>query len=159
MTTTQPFPENPSYIAVVRGLLRMHELRAQGQFESPEADALRDAMDSPWEGLSETERTRLRGLSEDLNALSEIALDNPSPAMSADTQERINQVHETRQRGDWDTALELLRRSETYIPPALASYLRGTIWGAAGDAATAAVFFEHASHVEPTNQVFQTVKL
>ena len=47
-------------------LLRLHALTAGRQEESVEADELRDAMDYPWQQLSDEERECVRGLSADL---------------------------------------------------------------------------------------------
>jgi tetratricopeptide (TPR) repeat protein len=151
MTMPQPFPVNPNYQTVIRGLLRMHRLTIDGQFESPEADAIRDAMDGPWEALSDVERKRIGGLSEDLNAISDSMSAQAPLEMNPQVQEKLVQAYDARQRGEWDRALELLRRWGRYAPPALISYLRGTIWQEAGDAGTAAVFVEHACRLEPEN--------
>jgi len=56
---------------------------------------------------------------------------------------------EARQRGEWDRALDLLRRWRAHIDPALLSYLRGSIWLEAGDVETAADFFAHAARLLP----------
>lgn len=150
----QPFPVNPNYLAVIQGLLRMHRLSADGRFESPEADALRDEMDAPCEGLSDVERKRIAGLSADLNAISEIPAAQP-PVMQSQSRATLIQATEAWRQGEWDRALELLRIAGNSAPPALVSHLRGEIWRDAGDAATAAVFFEHASRLEPENGNFQ----
>lgn len=39
---------------------RLDGLIADGAGDSPEADALRDAMDGPWDGMTEAERARAR---------------------------------------------------------------------------------------------------
>jgi tetratricopeptide (TPR) repeat protein len=155
----QPFPVNPSYLTVIRGLLRLHRLTVNGQFESPEADIIHDAMDGPWEALSDVERKRIGGLSEDLNAISDSTSAQAPLEMNPQVQEKLVQAYEARQRGEWDKALELLRRWGRYAPAALISYLRGRIWQAAGDAGTAAVFFEHASRLEPANGNYQAALL
>ena len=159
MTKPQPFPVNLHYLTALRGLLRMHRLAADGLFESPEADAIRDAMDAPWQGLSDVERKRIGGLSEDLNAISEITSAEPPSMINPQAQAKLVQAGEARWRGEWDKALELLRRWGKHASPALVSYLRGAIWRAAGDAGTAAVFFEHASRLEPENGGYQAVLL
>ena len=155
MTMPQPFPVNPNYLTVICGLLEMHRLSAQDLFESPQADAVRDAMDVPWQGLSAIERKRLAGLSEDLNAMSETTSAPAPQELNHDTQAKLVQVYEARKRGEWDKALELLRQWGKDAPLALASYVRGTIWRAAGDMNTAIVFFEHASRLEPENCFFR----
>jgi hypothetical protein len=149
------FPVNPNYRTVVRGLLRMHKLAAQGKFESPEADALRDAMDAPWVGLSGAERQRLRGLSMDLNELSEVAAACGAQQINSQAQGKLVEADEALQRGEWDESLDLLRQWGRDVPAAQISYLRGTIWKLAGDFETAAVFFEHASRLEPENDNYR----
>jgi tetratricopeptide (TPR) repeat protein len=148
---------NPNYLAMVRGTRELHQLLAAGKDDSPEADAIRDATDGPWEALSETERDRVCNLSEDLYSLVE-----PPPAlqpMNPQAQAKLNDAIEAKQRGEWDRALDLLRRWRAYIDQALISYLRGSIWLEAGDPGTAALFFEHASKLEPANEKYLAMSL
>src|SRR5260370_1197618 len=67
----KPYSSRPAYVQSIRGLLRLHELAQSGQDESPEADAIRDSLERPWYELSEVEKKRIAGLSEDLYAISE----------------------------------------------------------------------------------------
>jgi hypothetical protein len=69
MNTMQPFSTNPHYRIVIHGLFEMYRLAKEGKFDSPEADAIRDAMDEPWELLTEAERQRAGELSAELNAI------------------------------------------------------------------------------------------
>jgi tetratricopeptide (TPR) repeat protein len=154
-----PLSNSPDFLAVRRGLLRMHQLAAKGLFESAEAEALRDAMDAPWEGLTAGERDRLTGLSADLNAISEILAERPAAEANPQAQGKLVEAYEARERGEWDRSLALLRRWDKYVPSALASYLRGSIWRAAGDAGVAAVFFDHASRLDPGNGNYEAVLL
>lgn len=148
---------SPSYRAMVRGTRELHRLIAAGKEDSPEADAIRDATDGPWEALSEVERTRVRNLSEDLYFLSE-APPAPQP-MSPEAQAKLNEAFEAKQRGSWDRALDLVRQWRAHIDPALISYLRGTIWLEAGDPETAALFFEHASNSQRENENYLSLFL
>ncbi|MCY2988457.1 MAG: hypothetical protein NTY19_11410 [Planctomycetota bacterium] len=148
---------NPSYVAMVRGSRELHQFLAAGKDDSPEADALRDATDGPWKALSEVERNRIRNLSEDLYSLVE-----PPPAaqpMNFQAQAKLNEAFEARQRGEWDRALDLLRRWRAHIDPALVSYLRGSIWLEAGDPETAALFYEHALRLQPNTENYQAMFL
>jgi hypothetical protein len=146
---------SPSYLAMVRGTRELHQLLAAGMDDSPEADAIRDATDGPWQALSEVERNRVRNLSEDLYSLVEPP-PTPQP-MNPQAQAKVNESHEARQKGEWDKSLDLLRHWRAHIDPALLSYLRGTIWLEAGDAATAAIFLEHACRLQPNNERFQAM--
>lgn len=60
---------NDNYLKVVHGLLEMYRLTREGKFDSPEADAIPDEMDAPWAALSESERVKMRELSEAINAI------------------------------------------------------------------------------------------
>jgi tetratricopeptide (TPR) repeat protein len=145
----KPLTMNPNYLAMVRGTRELHRLSVAGKDESPEADAVRDGTDRSWEALPEVERQRIRNLSEDLYSLAE-----PPPAarpMNPQAQAKLNDAFEARQRGEWDRALDLLRRSSANLDPALVSYLRGSIWLEAGDPETAVLFYEHASKLQPEN--------
>jgi tetratricopeptide (TPR) repeat protein len=146
----KPLTLNPNYVAMVRGTRELHQLLAAGKDDSPEADTIREATDGPWEALSEVERNRVRNLSEDLYSLVEPP-PNPQP-MNPQAQAKLTQAFEAKQRGEWDRALDLLRRWRAYIDPALVSYLRGSIWLEAGDPATAALFYEHAFNSQRDNE-------
>lgn len=155
----RPFPKSPSYNTTMSGLLRMHQFSLlAGQEESEAADLVRESMCEPWEGLSKAEKERFTGLSKDLYAIGE-GSDQSSEPMNPQAQAKIVEAYEAREAGDWDRALELLRRWGKHMPPALVSYLRGTIWRSAGEPATAAVFFGHASHLEPENENYQAALL
>jgi tetratricopeptide (TPR) repeat protein len=136
----------------------MHQLSFARQEESEAADVVREAMCEPWEGLSNLEKERFTGLSKDLYEISDDPAQPPEP-MNPQAQGKLVEAYEARGRGDWDQALDLLRRWGKHIPPALVSYLRGTIWRAAGEPAAAAAFFEHASRLEPANENYQAVLL
>ena len=69
----QPLTMSASYLAIIRGLRELHELTAAGRLDSPEADAVRDATDAPWEALTEEEKRRISGLSEDLYSITDLA--------------------------------------------------------------------------------------
>jgi hypothetical protein len=71
MTIEQRFSTNPHYHKVIHGLFEMYRLAKEGKFESAEADAVRDAMDEPWELLNDAEKQRARELSVELNAIIE----------------------------------------------------------------------------------------
>jgi hypothetical protein len=141
----------------VRGVRELHQLSVAGNEDSPEADAIRDATDLPWEALSEVERERVGNLSEDLYSLVE-----PPPAaqpMNSQAQAKLLEAIDARQRGEWDKALDLLRRWRTHFDPALVSYLRGSIWLDAGDPETASLFYQHAFKLEPGSENYRAMFL
>jgi hypothetical protein len=69
--------------------------------------------------------------------------------MNPQVQARLVEVDEARRRGEWDRALELLRRWAASIEPSVLSDLRGFTGLEAGDPETAALFFEDASRRQP----------
>ena len=114
MKDTAATDDTPAH-AYGRLLLRLHDLIAKGQGDSPEADAVRDRMDGPWHALTEAEQELLGGLSEDLYALAE---GNPrSVRMSAEERRQWGQEFRTAfEAGAWDRALVLLRRPPDDVP-------------------------------------------
>src|ERR1035438_3277176 len=100
-----PFSENSNCRLEIRALLRLHRLWQDGKGESPEADAIRDD-EEPWRLLSELERKRVRGLSEDLNSISEPPATELLKEMNPQAHAKLAKVCETRERGEWDDALE-----------------------------------------------------
>ena len=147
-----PFSKEPDYVYSVQGLHRLHALFAAGKGQTPEADELRDTLDEPWTHLSEIERERINGLSADLYSLT----DPPEPPLPMNPQAEKNLADAIKacEAGEWDRALGLLRRWSRYVEPARLSVLRGKIWIGAGDATTAALFFDHASRLEPENAAY-----
>lgn len=143
-------PVSPNYRQVLRGYLRLHQLTVEGRDESPDADAVRDSLDLPWRALGRAERERVQGLSADLFNISEPISDSPQE-MPPHAQKALAEAFEAKQRGEWDRTLDLLRRWGKFIAPALLSYLRGGVWSEAGYPEVGAVFYEHASNLEPEN--------
>jgi tetratricopeptide (TPR) repeat protein len=153
----QPFSTRPAYVESIRGLLRLHILAETGQDESSEADAIRDSLERPWYDLSEAEKKRISGLSADLYSMSEPA-GEPRP-MNPQAQRKLLEAVEARQAGDWDEALELLRRWGKHLDPAVLSFLRGSVWQEAGDSDTAIPFYQHASRLDPRDDKFMCMYL
>ena len=145
-----PLVMSSNYLAIVRGLRELHQHRIAGREDSPEADAIRDATDTAWERLTEVEKKRLSGLSEDLFSVSD-AERLTVREMNPQAQSRLAEVIQARERGEWDRVFEILRRWSAYLDPSLLNYLRGSTWLAAGDPATASLFVRHASTLQPDN--------
>ena len=153
----QPFSTRPSYLQSIRGLLRLHQLTAAGQDESADADAIRDNLERPWYELSEIERQCVAGLSEDLYSITE-ASGQPLQT-TPQAQRKLLEAIDAREAGDWDKALEILRRWGRYLDPAQLSFLRGSVWHKAGDNETAATFYEHATRLNPDDDHFMCMHL
>ncbi len=147
-----------SFKLVAKGLVALHILGKAGKDESPEADSVRDSLDLPLAALNRIEKERAQWLSEDLYSVSE-----PSSAtqkeMNPQAQQQLNEAIEARQKCEWDRALNLLRRWREYIAPPLLSYIRGSIWLAAGNADVATMFYGHATENDPENDNYQAIYL
>jgi len=151
--------DNPTFRLVVKGLLQLHDLGRRGQDDSPEAEAVRDALDAPISILSESEQERAQWLSEDLYSISDPHDSATQQPMTAEAQLGLTEAVEARQSGEFDRALKLLRRWQDYISPALLSYMRGTVWLEADYPEVATVFLEHASACEPANGNYRALYL
>ena len=57
---------SPAYFAYVGLLRRLHQLIAQGAGDSLDADAIRDAMDTPWAQMTQAEVEKANRLSASL---------------------------------------------------------------------------------------------
>jgi hypothetical protein len=145
--TRQLFSTSLSYLQYISGVRELHALIKAGLDDSPEADAIRDGMDHPWHDLSETDQTRIRGLSADLYSISDPPHE-PLPG-NRQVQRKLIEAGEAKEAGNWDLALSILREWSRYIDPSLLSSFRGEIWQAAGDDETAKLFFDHAASLMP----------
>jgi hypothetical protein len=156
MASPHALEMSPNYLAVVRGIRDLHRLRVAGRDDSSDADAIRDATDEPWQALSDVERKRASGLSEDLYSITESAGER-ALAITQEAQAGLNEAIRAQEAGDWDRALELLRRWGNHVAPAILSSLRGSIWLAAGDPEMAALFFEHAAKLQPDEGYYRAL--
>lgn len=145
----RPFSTSPSYLQYIQALRDLHALTLAGRDGSPEADAICNGMDQPWYDLSEIEQRRIKGLSEDLYSISDPPRE-PLP-LNPQAQRKLDEATEAWLTGRWDHGLELLRRWGRYLDPAILSNRRGSLWRDAGDHSTAALFFQHAAQLDPTN--------
>ncbi|HEY2154841.1 MAG TPA: hypothetical protein VGH33_04380, partial [Isosphaeraceae bacterium] len=118
--TKRPLSMSPAYVQYVRGLHRLHALIREDRDDSPEGDAVRDSMDEPGYALSEAERERVGGLSEDLYSISDPPAE-PKPPNPQATR-RLMEAAESFHAGELDQALALLRRWGKHLEPAYLSF-------------------------------------
>jgi tetratricopeptide (TPR) repeat protein len=156
MVAHTPF-YSPSFHRVAKGLLALHWLIKDGKDDSPEADAVRDALDTPLKALNRIEKERAQWLSEDLYSVSEPPQAATLKEMNSQAQQQLNEALEARQRREWDQALALLRHCRESISPALLSYIRGSIWLEAGLPDVAAAFYGHALASDPANANYRAI--
>lgn len=141
----------------IDGLLRLHDLTAANEDETPQAEVVRSLLEESWASLSETERRQVTGLSKDLYSITDpVAVPLPENPQS---RKRLNEATVSLTSGDWEGALDLLRRWSRYVQPAELAYRRGRLWQQARYYAVAAVFFQHASEIDPSNGNYAGVYL
>ena len=135
-----------------RLLIRLHELIAEGNGDSDEADIVRDQMEPSWYSMNYLEQDRVGSLSGDLYELSE---NGPKPlAMTAEERKAWGQEWKTAyEAGDWDKVLDLLRRPPLDVSRQDIFLLRGRAWEKLGDAEVAAVFMKEAERLGAASMV------
>lgn len=143
----------PGMHTFARLLLRLHGYVVEGKGDSEEADALRDEMDQYWNGMTEAERERLRGLSEDLDVLTEggVKLIPVSVAQRKEWSQNLKKAWESE---DWDQLLKMLRRPPSDVRPDAAAFLQARCWEHLGDLETALVFAQAAERLNSENAAF-----
>lgn len=132
--------------------LRLHDLIANGQGDDPEADAIRDQMDTPWHDLTEAQQERVGGLSEDLYALAE----NNTRSMTMSAEERRNWGQEFKaafEAGAWDRALVLLRHPPDDVPADHVAFFQADCWEHLGCPEVALRFMRSATRLDPAHAV------
>ena len=139
-----------NYKVVVSGLRELHALTIAGRLDSPEADAVRDATDVPWSALTETEKNRLSGLSEDLYLITD-PVERLSGEFDLQIQASLNNLIQAKLAKDWEETLKWARVSRLFLKPATLSYVLGSAWMDGGDPGTAVIFFKHAADLDPQN--------
>jgi tetratricopeptide (TPR) repeat protein len=139
-----------SFEKVLAGFMHLHQLELVGENDSAAADRARDDMDQNWSILSECEKARLNGLSEDLYSLSDEIRTETKP-LNPQVKAGLEEAQSARVARDFDRALSLYRRWQNYLKPEWISYLRGSIWNEMGQFRLSLYFIEHAHKLNPSN--------
>jgi len=151
------FSRNPVYQEAERLLLKLHELIRAGQGDGPEADAVRDSLDAPWEQLLPEEAARLDGLSGDLYMLmGEETFVEVSDEQRQQLPARLRDAFYARR---YEEMLELLRWNPSFLPREGVAYIRARTWMALEHFAPAAEFFDYASELNPANPSYPALAL
>ena len=130
-------------------LVRLHTLIAEGLGDEAEADEIRDLMEMPWQGLSETDARTARQLSADLYFLTSTSTpahpagDFLSPSLQYD-------LNKARSEGDFLTSLALINSRFAEIGAYRAANLRGSSYVHLGLLDVAILFFERAVELSST---------
>lgn len=126
---------------------RLHRELRRGGSDTPQADALRDEMDTPWGRLSADERSELDLLSEDLYELADkrraVALGSEDTPASV-----FHGAKVALQRRDYRRTLELLRKADPLaLPTDVRLYMLGRCWDELGFSVAACEFFDRAYEI------------
>jgi len=135
-----------------RLLLRYHELDPRGESESPEVNAICEAMDSPWQRMDRTQRQRMRGLSQDLYALAD-----GRQGAHLQQEDLKHWAEENRaalaRRDDPDLLLEHLRRPYPHdFPAGVIPFLQARSWVQLGLPEVAVLFYQEAGKALPATR-------
>ena len=98
-----------SFEMVLAGFIHLHQLELVGENDSEAADRVRDDMDQNWSILSECEKARLNGLSEDLYSISE-EIRTETKELNPQVKAELEEAQSARVARDFDRALSLYRR-------------------------------------------------
>jgi tetratricopeptide (TPR) repeat protein len=152
-----------SYQEFTQLLRELHLVMSRGDAESPEADAIREAMDGPWYGMTAEEQQRARGMSADLYTLeSDSPIVHPNQSGIYDTA-LASEIRNAKDNADFDQVLHLLRDHPEKISADRAAMLRALSYERLGDIATSILFFEGAARISQEDgdsySVFLLIKL
>lgn len=138
----------PAYLDYTHLLRQLHALIRNGQGESDQADALREAMDEAWERLDASEIHRARQLSADLNTLnleSQPATDEIQESSSQSRADLFILLMHAQKHGDWS---KLLTDHAEDLNPDFATILRALTWLDRGDRESALLFLSFVGRGE-----------
>lgn len=131
-----------------RLLLKQHELDPRGDADSPEIDAICEAMDVSWTRMDGRQRGRMRGLSEDLYALADGR--RGIPMSTEDRAAWAARGMAALQTGDLDVYLDHLRQPYPEdFPSGVIPALQAHSWDRLGLPAVALLFYQEAAKVLP----------
>jgi tetratricopeptide (TPR) repeat protein len=144
------FFDNPDFSKYVRLLRDLHEAIREGRDESEPGEAIRDEMDDPGSRLSPAEIDTINGISADFYSLVEEPPVSARPR-SDEIQGDLAEVARRRDTGDYQGALDLLRRRSESLNADELAYHRGLIWKKAGEHEIAALFLRRAAELDPSS--------
>jgi tetratricopeptide (TPR) repeat protein len=162
--SVRAFSSEPVFIRFTASLRELHRLTRIGQGDSAAADALRDAMDSPFYQLSSEQAEWVAGLSEDLyslnkdsNSFSPLPIVSPTPMREQVAQmAALKAAHLAR---DSARELQLLRVLEDHFTPEMVAFQRFSAYFRLGQKETGLLFLDHTVQLAPDNINFQALSL
>jgi hypothetical protein len=151
---TQRFFTNPYFLKYVRLLRQLHQLIRAGTDKTEEGESLREQMDEPAAHLTSEEVECLNAISADFYTLSGSTVQHKTSA--ADVQERLKEMSDARDAGDYVKALDLARQNEPYLDPAAVAEFRGRVWAEAGEKEIAGEFFRRGTELSAQSRQLES---
>jgi hypothetical protein len=144
----------PAVRAYSKLLLELDDLMAAGKGNGPEADEIRERMEQPWNALTEQERERVGGLSEDLYALA----DGGPKSVPMSEAERARWAQEARRvladANQPEAALAFLRRPFPQgVPAYVIPFLQSRLWESLDDLEVSLRFMREAERHDPSQAI------
>lgn len=158
------FASNPYYVEYETLLTALARLMAEGKGDTPEADAIRDAMEHPERELIREELERLNGLSADLYMLVDDEVHDPlapgeDPSVREPDRLRACLDEAWRRPDGAEATLSLLRKGTANLSQAQRAYRRSRAYEALGHLDTALVFSRHAVERDSDNNSYKWLLL
>jgi tetratricopeptide (TPR) repeat protein len=155
------FVDNQDYREYQLLLVKLHELIARRQNQSPEARDLRQRMEQIEPQLSEDEIARLNALSADLSMIHGREIPDPDVCARVLPEEVPSLITFAYRDRNWNEVLELLRAGAQL--PSLSvdriAYMRARAYGELGELVPAVAFMDEAARREPTNANYRALAL
>ena len=134
----------------VRLLIELHELIANGNGDGDEADAVRDAMDVPWQRLSDAQQSLVEDLSADLYTLQDDDVIRHPMKAGVLSQRVADELSRADAAGDHRAALAILRKYAAEISAGHAAELRALLYERIGLPSVARLFHRRAEELGQT---------
>lgn len=132
----------PAFQESVRLMVRLHYAMTNGDPDGPEADAIRDCMESPWYAMTASEQELVGGLSEDLYTIG-----SDRPCVGDDLGAINSQLAESLAAQSIDEGIVFLRQHQLELPSEQVAALRGMFWARLRQPEAARAFFEEAARI------------
>ena len=141
--------------------LALHRLICNGRGGSEAAASLRGRLAGVWPQLTDDQQEFGNDFAGDLYMLHPSEPEMYEPATDEERSPQVLgfAIKDAWDRGDWATALTLLRRGASFWEPQHIAYLRARAYGELGRPAVALTFIQFARRRDPTRVPYQILEL
>jgi tetratricopeptide (TPR) repeat protein len=160
MTTHSPAIDTEPYRQYAHLLVQHHRLLSQGKDQDLETESIEEEMGRLWDRFDAIQQRSLSGLGSDLSWVRRRFQAAPRGRRAEDvTSQDLKALVEARELSDWHALLHHLRVCSAKLLPFQVAYLRGLAWSAVGFPNLAAVFYDAAAGLEPSNGLIAVLAL